>query len=67
MEDTSLFKVAAVADSKGQFTAYAPAGYVYVPVWETQSQDGYPGWHYTNSVSIHVVAFTPVKDLFLRP
>ncbi len=67
VEDTSLFKVAAVADSKGQFTAYAPAGYVYVPVWETQSQDGYPGWHYTNSVSIHVVAFTPVKDLFLRP
>jgi tetratricopeptide (TPR) repeat protein len=67
VEDTSLFKVAAVADSKGQFTAYAPAGYIYVPVWETQSQDGYPGWHYTNGSSIHVAAFTPVTDLFLRP
>jgi tetratricopeptide (TPR) repeat protein len=67
VEDTSLFKVAAVADAKGQFTAYAPTGYVYVPVWETQSQDGRPGWHYTNGASIHVAAFTPVTDLLLHP
>jgi len=65
--DAISFKIAAVADTTGQFTAYAPAGYTYVPVWEATSQDGRPGWHYTSGKSFQVGAFTPATVPVIRP
>jgi hypothetical protein len=38
--DTSLFKVAAVTDSSGKFSAWLPAGYVYLALWEAPAQHG---------------------------
>ncbi|HEY7094388.1 MAG TPA: hypothetical protein VH393_14480 [Ktedonobacterales bacterium] len=62
-----VFRIASVTDANGQFTAYAPSGYTYVPVWEAQSQDGQPGWHYTGGTSFSVDAFTPTSIPTIRP
>jgi tetratricopeptide (TPR) repeat protein len=65
--DPIVFRIASVTDANGQFTAYAPAGYTYVPVWEATSRDGRPGWHYTSGKSFHVDAFTSVTVTAIRP
>jgi hypothetical protein len=62
-----VFRIASVADAKGHFTAYAPAGYTYAPVWEAPSQDGTPGRHYTGGASFHVHDFTPMSVPTIRP
>lgn len=58
--DTSLFKIAGLADGSGNFTVRLPAGYTYVPIWEADVADPSAGKFYVGNRTFDVSPFTPL-------
>jgi hypothetical protein len=59
--DSSLFKVAAVTDAKGNFSVWLPAGFTYLPLWEAPAQNNDDSYYYYTNTSFDVAPYTPLS------
>ncbi|HEX9067412.1 MAG TPA: hypothetical protein VF807_01495 [Ktedonobacterales bacterium] len=60
--DPSLFRIIGHADAKNNFTAWLPAGYSYVPIWETIGPNGDLGYFYSSGTAYAIPPFSPPID-----
>jgi tetratricopeptide (TPR) repeat protein len=56
--DPSLFRIIGHADAKNAFTAWLPAGFSYVPIWETVGPKGDLGYFYFSTTAYAIPAFS---------